>query len=220
MAEDYAFLIQGLIDLYESDFQWRWLDWALELAEIQIRDFYDDDHGGFFMTKEEHDGHLIVRIKDEHDSVLPSANSISAINLLRLSRFFNREDLERLSRHTIGSFFSKISRFPGAMPQMLIALQMSLSKPVQIIVIGETASDKTTQMIKAARSVAIPGKTVILIADPATRLQIEGHLPFVKEMTALDGLPTAYMCLGFRCLKPATDPEKVKQLLADDIAPY
>ena len=220
MAEDYAFLIQGLIDLYESDFQWRWLDLALELAEIQIRDFYDDDHGGFFMTKVEHDGHLIVRIKDEHDSVLPSANSISAINLLRLSRFFNREDLDRLSRHTIEFFLPKISRFPGAMPQMLIALQMALSKPLLIIVIGETASDKTSQMLKAIQSVAIPAKTVILISDPALRLQIEGHLPFVKEMTAVDGLPTAYICLGFRCMKPTTEPEKVKQLLADDISPY
>jgi uncharacterized protein len=129
MAEDYAFLIQGLIDLYESDLQWKWLDWALELAETQILRFHDKEQGGFFMTEEKHDRHLIVRIKDEHDSVLPSANSISAINLLRLSRLFNREDLDRIARRTIGFFFPKISRFPGAMPQMLVALHMALSNP-------------------------------------------------------------------------------------------
>jgi uncharacterized protein len=132
MAEDYAFLIQGLMDLYESDFQRQWLEWALELAEIQIHKFYDKDQGGFFMTEEEHDSHLIVRIKDEQDSVLPGANSISAINLLRLSRFFNREDFDGLARRTIGFFFPKISQFPGAMPQMLVALQIALSKTDKI----------------------------------------------------------------------------------------
>jgi uncharacterized protein len=130
MAEDYAFLIQGLLDLYESGSQKQWLDWALNLMETQIRKFYDNDQGGFFMTEEDHDPHLLFRIKEEHDGVMPSANSISVVNHLRLSHILNREDLIRLARRTVGFFFPKIKKYPGAMPQMLVALYMALSNPV------------------------------------------------------------------------------------------
>lgn len=124
LCEDHAFLVQGLLDLFEADSDEKWLHRALELAETQVLHFYDSENGGFFMTGDDHDPHLIIRIKEENDNVLPGANSVSAMNLLRLGKIFNQKDFIDMAGKTINLFRSKMKEFPGSMPQMLVALQM------------------------------------------------------------------------------------------------
>jgi uncharacterized protein len=123
LCEDYAFLIQGLIDLYDADPKPEWLDRAFELNEKQILTFYDKDHAGFFMTGEAHDPHLILRVKEENDQAVPGANSISVMNLIRLSRMFGRDDFRVMAEKTVSSFYEKMNQFPGSMPQLLVALK-------------------------------------------------------------------------------------------------
>ena len=213
IAEDYAFLIQGLIDLYECDFDVAWLDWAMELCEIQILHFYDPGKGGFFMTGQFHDEHLILRVKEENDSVVPSANSVSALNLFRLSHYFNRDDFDQLARATVSFFFNKLSRFPGAMPQMLISLGIALSKSDQIVIVGGEDSDETKAFLELSRSVYSPGRTIIYAENEKECGRLAGHFPIMAHMKAIDGHATAYVCENLSCKEPTTDLSIFKQLL-------
>jgi len=213
IAEDYAFLVQGLIDLYESDFNPKWLNWALELMELQVLGFYDKDRGGFFMTRKTHDQHLIIRIKEENDSVLPSANSVSVINLLRLSQFFDRKDLVGLAEETIAFFFNKMGQHPGAMPQMLVALEMALSKPVQVVIVWDKDSKNTKMMLNTVRSIFVPGMVVIGVGGDKTRRALARHLTVINSMKSITGLATAYVCSDFSCKEPTTDILRLKQML-------
>lgn len=213
LAEDYAFLVQGLIDLYESDFNLEWIIWAKELTELQIAKFYDKENGGFFMTQKAHDPHLILRVKEEIDSVIPSTNSVSAINLMRLSNFFNRNDLSDFAKQTISFFYGKLNQSPAAMPNMLVALNMMLSKPVHVIIVKDESKNGGNTLLKEVRSNYIPGKVVIQIDNDPDRIEMAKHLPFIKEMKPIGGLPTAYLCSDFSCQAPTTDPLELGRML-------
>ncbi len=213
IAEDYAFFTQGLIDLYESDGDPGWLELALDLTDIQTAEFHDKVHGGYFMTADSDDDHLIVRVKEENDSVMPSANAVSACNLIRLSRYLNREDLHQMAEGAIAYFFDKINRFPEAMPQMLVALQMHLTAPVQIVIVSEKPSETAEAMARSARSAFIPGKMIIKMDDDETRRRMTRHLPFVEAMKPVGGLSAAYVCNDFSCKAPITDPDEFKKIL-------
>jgi hypothetical protein len=123
LCEDYAFLVQGLLDLFEADSNPIWLDRALELTEKQTQSFFDQSNAGFFMTGEGHDRNLIIRVKDENDSVIPGANSVSVMNFIRLGKISGRDALEKIAHQTTSVFYEKMKQFPGSMPQMLVALQ-------------------------------------------------------------------------------------------------
>src|SRR5437660_3128740 len=136
-ADDYAFVIQGLLDLYEASFDIEWLKLAVELQETQDRLFFDEKQGGYFSTSGK-DKSVFLRMKDDNDGAEPAASSVAALNLLRLSQF--RDDpaaagAER-ARETIDAFAATLSHFPSAMPQMLVAIDYSLSKPRQIVIAG------------------------------------------------------------------------------------
>ena len=149
IADDYAFLAQGLIDLYEADFDPAWLDWAQEITEEQIKRFYDPEKGGFFMTASDQDLNLLVRVKEDHDNVEPSASSVAALNLLRLAQFFDRADFRKEADKTLQAFGSRMKDSPQAMPQMLVALDFALSEPRQIVIAGKPDSPDTQALFKS-----------------------------------------------------------------------
>src|SRR5438309_2133209 len=177
-ADDYAFVIQGLVDLYEASFDVEWLKFAVELQETQDRLFFDEKNGGYFSTSGK-DKNVVMRMKDDNDSAEPAASSIAALNLLRLAQFRNDKQLEERARKTIDAFAPTLSHFASAMPQMLVALDYSLAKPRQIVIAGNiavagiddagqpgSAPPATTQQTKALlREVHrhfIPNKILIL----------------------------------------------------------
>src|SRR5947208_12440654 len=126
-ADDYAFVIQGLLDLYEASFDIEWLKFAVELQETQDRLFFDQQRGGYFSTSGK-DKSVVLRMKDDNDGAEPAASSVSALNLLRLAQFRDDKKLEERARKTIGAFAPTVSHFASAMPQLLVALDFSLSK--------------------------------------------------------------------------------------------
>jgi hypothetical protein len=130
LASDYSFLTQGLIDLYEADSNPRWLDWAITLGEEQIRLFFDAKGGGFYMTREGHDRNLLLRVKEESDSVIPSAGSVAAVSLLRLSGITGNMNFRESALKTIASAASVMRLHPDFAPQMLVTLGTFLSKYV------------------------------------------------------------------------------------------
>src|SRR5436853_7164791 len=129
-ADDYAFVIQGALDLYEASFEIEWLKLAMELQETQDRLLFDEKGGGYFSTSGK-DKSVVLRMKDDNDSAEPAASSVSAINLLRLAQMRNHKQFEDRARKTIDAFAATMNHFSSAMPQLLVALDFALNKPRQ-----------------------------------------------------------------------------------------
>src|SRR5262249_54636726 len=157
-ADDYAFVIQGLLDLYEASFDVEWLKSAVQLQGTQDRLFFDEKNGGYFSTSGK-DESVFLRMKDDNDGAEPAASSVAALNLLRLAQFRDDKQMAERARKTIDSFATTLSHFPSAMPQMLVALDYSLSKPRQIVIAGKKDALETRALLKEMNRHFLP-KTV------------------------------------------------------------
>jgi uncharacterized protein YyaL (SSP411 family) len=211
-ADDYAFVTQGLLDLYETSFDIEWLKLAVELQETQDQLFFDEKNGGYFSTSDK-DQSVFLRMKDDNDGAEPAASSVAAINLIRLSQFCDDEQIAERARKTIDAFATTLSHFPSAMPQMLVALDYSLSKPRQIVIAGKRDAPGTKALFKEVRRHFLP-KTVLLLADGSEDQQYLGTKnEAIRSMSVIDGKPAAYVCENFTCKAPVTDPKGLSGLL-------
>jgi uncharacterized protein len=211
-ADDYAFVIQGLLDLYEASFDARWLQFAAELQETQDRLFFDEERGGYF-SGTGLDTSILLRLKDDNDSAEPAASSVAALNLLRLAQVRNEERWYERAEKTIDAFSPQIGHFPSAMPQMLVALDLSLSMPRQIVVAGERDSKETAALLQEVHHHFLPNK-VLLLADGADgQKYLEEKLEALRGMKPIDGKSAAYVCENFTCKAPVTDAKALGELL-------
>ena len=211
-ADDYAFVIQGMVDLYEASFDVEWLKFAIELQEAQDRLFFDEKNGGYFSTSGR-DKSVVLRMKDDNDSAEPAASSVAALNLLRLAQFRDEKQLEERGKKTIRAFSATISRFPSAMPQMLVALDFSLSKPRQIVIAGKPDAPETKALLAEVHRHFLPNK-ILLLADGADGQKYLGEKnEALRSMSILNGKPAAYVCENFTCKAPVTDPDDLRKLL-------
>ena len=213
-ADDYSFVIQALLDLYQASFDVEWLKFATELQETQDRLFFDEKNGGYFSTSGK-DESVFLRIKDDNDGAEPAASSVAALNLLRLSQIHDdpaAAGADR-ARRTIDAFGTTLSHFPSAMPQMLVALDYSLSKPRQIVIAGKKDAPETKALIKEVHRHFLP-KTVVLLADGSEGQKYLGEKnEAIRAMSLLDGKPAAYVCENFTCKAPVTNPRQLAELL-------
>ena len=211
-CDDYAALIQGLLDLYEADFDTAWLQWALELQTKQDALFGDPDHGGYFSVQKDAPN-ILLRMKEDYDGAEPSPNSVAALNLLRLAQIANRDDFRARALKTLAAFADQLTKTPTALPQMLVALDASLAKPRQVVIAGPREAASTRALLREIHAHFIPNK-VVLLADGGPGQQWLGErLEFVKTVGVLDGKPAAYVCENFVCQLPTTDVAKLRQLL-------
>ena len=211
-ADDYAFVVQGFLDLYEASFDVEWLKFARQLQETQDRLFFDEKNGGYFTTSGK-DASVLLRMKDDNDSAEPAASSIAALNLLRLSQIYDDKQLEDRARKTIDAFATTLSHFPSAMPQMLVALDFSLSKPRQIVIAGKKNTPETKALLTEVHRQFLP-KTILLLADGAEGQKYLGEKnEAIRAMSMVKGKPAAYVCENFTCKAPATDPKQLAKLL-------
>ena len=212
-ADDYAFVIQGIVDLYEASFDVEWLKFAMQLQEAQDRLFFDEKNGGYFSTSGR-DKNVVLRMKDDNDSAEPAASSVAVLNLLRLAQIRNDKQLEERGRKTIHAFRATISSFPSAMPQMLMALDFSLSKPRQIVVAGKADAPETKALLVEVHRHFIPNK-ILLLADGVDGQKYLGEKnEALRAMASVNGKPVAYVCENFTCKAPVTSPEELRKLLA------
>jgi hypothetical protein len=212
-ADDYAFVIQGLIDLYEASFDIKWLKFAIQLQETQDRLFFDQKNGGYFTTSGS-DASVLLRMKDDNDSAEPAASSVAALNLLRLAQFRNDKQLEDRGKKTIDAFGPTLSHFASAMPQMLVALDFSWSKPRQIVIAGAIDHPGTKSLVKEVHRHFLPNK-ILLLADAAEGQKYLGDkLEALRAMSMVDAKPAAYVCENFTCKTPVTDPKTLRELLS------
>src|SRR5438309_2365455 len=212
-ADDYAFGIQGLLDLYEASFDVEWLKFAVQLQETQDRLFFDDKIGGYFSTSGK-DASVVLRMKDDNDSAEPAASSVAALNLLRLAQIRDKKQWEEHAEKTVNAFQPTLSRFPSAMPQMLVALDFSSSKPRQIVIAGKKDAPETRALLTEVHRHFLP-KTILLLADGAEGQKYLGEkLEAIQAMSMIDGKSAAYVCENFTCKAPVTDSNQLAALLA------
>nr|MBA3763874.1 thioredoxin domain-containing protein [Chthoniobacterales bacterium] len=211
-ADDYAFVIQGLLDVYEASFDAQWLRFALELQETQDRLFLDAEHGGYF-SGSGNDASILLRMKEDNDGAEPAASSVAALNLLRLARLVADETYQKRAEQTIAAFGVTLTRIPAAMPQMLVAFAASLSKPQQIVIAGARDSADTRALLREVHAHFAPDKVLLLADDSENSAFLEENLEALRGMKRIDGKATAYVCENFACQEPVNDPVALRRAL-------
>lgn len=203
-AEDYAFLIQGLIDLYEATLEEVWIERAMRLQAMQD-DLFWDEKGGSYFSSPAGDPLIAVRLKDDYDGAEPSANSISALNLLRLARMTHDGCQEEKARRILAAHRVQIAQAPTAVPQMLVALDLALSAPAQAVITGRKGSASVDAWLMRLHRDFNPRRS-ILRASADSILTKEN--PALAGMAAKETSDAAlYVCENFTCQTPVTDPD-------------
>ncbi len=197
-AEDYAFLIGGLLDLYEAVWEADWLEWALELQERQDQLFRDEGSGGYFGSAAG-DPLISVRMKEDYDGAEPSANSISALNLLRFARMLHDDSFEARARTILGSGSEALARIPTAVPQMLVSLDLALSPPAQAVVAGAPNSADVREWNLRLHGEFSPRRALLLADENPVLMK---RVPELASMKPLRGRAALYLCENFSCRAP------------------
>jgi len=211
-VDDYAFLIQGLLDLYEAGFNVKFLTWALALQEKQDELFWDDSAGGYFSTSGK-DETILLRMKESYDGAEPSPNSVSLLNLSRLAAMTDADGLRNKAERTLSAFGNDLKDAPHAMPQMIAGSDFYQDKPVQIVIAGKPCAKDTVAMLKEVHSRFIPNKVVILADGGEGQRALAEHLDFVKSVSMLNGKATAYVCEDYVCKTPVTDVTTLGEII-------
>lgn len=202
-AEDYAFLIQGLLDLYEANFGIAWLKWATELQSIMDRLFWDDEEGGYFSSAEG-DPHLLLRQKEDYDGAEPSANSVAALNLLRFSRLIGDSVAAEKASRIFDLSAPVLEGMPSSVPQLLVALSYSLSPGRQIVIAGIREAGDTISLIQHSREGFHPDQVTLLADCGEGQKWLAERVPSLLEMKPIQGNAVLYRCEEFTCSAPVT----------------
>ncbi len=212
-ADDYAFFIWGLIELYEATFSVKYLKEALEINDMFLKLFWDHEKGGLYFTAEDAEP-LPIRPKDAYDGATPSANSIELLNLLRLARMTGRQELEEKANVLLKAFAFEINRYPAAYTQFLSALSFSLGPAYEVVITGNKKSKDTEEMLTALYDSFFPNKVILLKDENNSEDNtLEDLAPFIKEQKQIEGKATAYVCRNFACQAPTTKPEELLNFL-------
>ncbi|CAN5427270.1 thioredoxin domain-containing protein [soil metagenome] len=210
--EDYAFMVWGLIDLYETTFEVGYLREALALTDVMLASFWDAEAGGLFMTAEDSE-ELLVRAKKLYGGAIPSGNAVAALNLLRLARLSGRTEYEERYEALAKAFGGELEQQAGVYPQMLIAVDFAAGPAYEVALVGDPESADLRAMLAPIQKRFFP-RVVTLFrpageADPAIGQIAE----FTQGQVAVDGKATAYVCQNFSCNLPTTEVSKMLELL-------
>lgn len=213
-ASDYTFLISGLLNLYEADFNLAWLRWAQQLQETLDLHFGDKEHGGYFSTTD-HDPAILLRMKEDYDGAEPTPSSVAALNLIRLGHLLHNDDLLDRARRTVSAFATRLEAQPFGMPLLLVAATLLEMPPIHLILHSTNpAHPNPAAFLSEARRRHLPHLVVIQIANQESRDFFAPHHPVVASLPASPTEPTAYLCENFACRLPVTEPEELRKIIA------
>lgn len=203
--DDYAFLIAGLLDLYEATGQPRWLRDAIALDGILERFHEDRERGGFFLTSHDHE-QLLAREKPSHDGAEPSGNSVHILSLLRLHTLTLDDGYRRRAELALGAFAPVLDRSPQALGEMLLALEYLAGSPKEIVIVVPTARAEAEPLLAAMRGTYVPHRVLAVVAQGAEQTALATLAPIVSDKTCQRGAATAYVCERGTCALPTSDP--------------
>ncbi|MCY4624383.1 MAG: thioredoxin domain-containing protein [Chloroflexi bacterium] len=214
--EDYAFLVDGLLSLYEATFEPRWLREAQSLAEAMLSLFWDEDVAGFYSTGSDHE-ELLMRPQDFYDNAIPSGASSAALALLRLGTITGVPKYAEVANIALRSMRTSVTNQPIGYGHWLCAMDYALSTPREVVVVGDREDAATKALLEAVHSRYIPNKVVAGMAsedDP-----IADELALLEGRGLVGGRPTAYVCQNYACQLPVTDPAALLEQLGAAGAP-
>jgi len=205
--EDYSYLIEGLLELYQTTFEPRWYQAAWELAETMIAHFRAPD-SGFFDTSDDHEV-LITRPRDLQDNATPSGSAMAATALLKLAGLANEPRYMELAHRSLIQMQALMAQYPQSFGQWLTALSYALSQPREVAIIGEPQASDTLTLLGICRNGYRPHQ-IVAVGAPGSKASA---IPLLQDRGQIDGQATAYVCVNFTCLPPVTDPGELQQLL-------
>ena len=211
--EDYAFLVWGLIELYEASYKPEYLKLALDMNKDMLKYFRDEENGGLYLYGRDSE-ELIVRPKDVYDGAMPSGNSVAALNLFRLSRLSGDSDLEDMAYEQLNSFGAIIDGYPMGHTYMLMALLFASSKAGEIVLVGDRNEKSIRRMLEAVNKCFLPFTTIVLKDAEAVDSGISSLVPYTEGQVMMDDKATAYICENFACRAPVTDIGEFEQIVA------
>ncbi len=214
VLNDYAFLITGLLDLYEATFDAKWLSKAKELSDQIIELFGDENKGAFFLTGKDAE-RLILRNKPDYDGALPTGNSAAALGLLRLGQMTMEPKYTKAGEEILREFSGRLKQIPSSLTYMLTALDFWLGPRQEIVIAGKFESKETKQMLRLIYDKFLPNTVVLLHEEGKSGQEIESIVPFIKGQNMIDDRATAYVCENFVCNQPVNKLKDLERILAD-----
>jgi uncharacterized protein YyaL (SSP411 family) len=201
--EDYSYLIEGLLALYQATFEYRWFAAARDLADIMIERFRADD-GGFFDTSDDHET-LITRPRDLQDNAVPSGNAMASTVLLKLAALTGESRYEDEARAAFDQIAGSLQQHPLAFGQWLVAYDLLAGGRREVAIVGDPLAQETQVLLDVVRGTFRPN-AVVALQDPVS----PSDVPLLEGRTAIDGRPTAYVCEGFVCRQPVTEADELR----------
>ena len=212
-ADDYAFFIAGLLDLYEAGFNSEYLKTAIDLNADFIKYFWDDKNGGYYFTPSDGEK-LLIRQKEIYDGAVPSGNSVAILNLLRIGRITGNFDYEKKASSVIQFFSVLVENAPQAFTRTLASMDFALGPSKEIIISGKMDSLITEEMMKVLREKYIPNKVIIF--NSKENEQLRNISPFLSEYTPKENQTAVYVCKNYKCDLPVTTVEQLQTLLKSE----
>lgn len=218
VLDDYAFLVAGLLDLFETTFDQRWLSSAMELQNVLQDHFLDPSAGGYFFTADDGET-LLTREKPYYDGARPSGNAVTASNLMRLYEYSTDELYRETAERVFSAFADQMKRFPTATPRMLAALDFYFDSPKEVIIVKPSREADAGPFMQRLRAQYLPNCIVAVAAEGDEVRRLSELLPLVEGKVAIGGKVTAYVCEKKVCKFPTSSPEKFASLIAT-VQPY
>ena len=206
--EDYAYLLEGLITLYEASFEPQWLEKAQSLADSMVEKFWDEKESGFFMTASDHEP-LVARLKNPMDDAMPSANAVAALALLRLGRLTGKKSFEEKGRQTVQAFSGDLAQRPAAYTAMLSAMDFMETSPVEIVLSGPEEDPEYQKMLETLYRDFRPNQMVVVYRGEETAKWI----PWAEGRGPVANQPTVYVCKEGTCHPPVHTAHSLYNLL-------
>jgi uncharacterized protein YyaL (SSP411 family) len=210
--DDYAFLVWGMLELYEAEFDPEYLQRAIDLNAMMLEEFWDPQNGGLFFTAEGQTD-LIVRSKEIYDGAIPSGNSVAVFNLLRIGRMTANPDLEEKARLIGSAFSSQVSSVPVGHTQLLSAMIFAFGPAYEVVITGDAEAAETIAMLEVLNLNYHPNKITLFRPIGNHKPSITELAEFTKAQTPIDGKATAYVCKDYTCSAPTTDINEMLTLL-------
>jgi uncharacterized protein YyaL (SSP411 family) len=211
-VDDYAFLIWGLIELYETTFESSYLQRALDLNVMMLKHFWDQEKGGFYFAADDADK-ILTRKKEIYDGAVPSGNAVAMLNLLRLARLTAQAEYEEKAASLPCTFSNAVVQATGSYTQLMIALDFARGPSYEVVIVGDPHAEDSKAMVRTMRKAFIPSKVVIFRPTGAETSDIIHLAKFTKDLTSLNDKATAYVCRNFRCELPTTEAHTMMALL-------
>jgi uncharacterized protein len=212
VLDDYAFLIQSLLDLFDTSSERRWLDEALALEKQLDGAYLDAAAGGYYLTAASAEP-LLVRDKPVYDGVEPSGNSVALLNLLRLNELSGDPRFRRRAEDGFAAFASVVARDPTSAPMLLAALDFYHDTPLEIVLVAPRTRAETAPLLAVVRRAFVPNHALVVVVAGAELEQLAGRVPFVEGKLAIEGRPTAFVCVRTHCELPTSDPAVLAEQL-------